>query len=356
MSTEPAKAGQIRSSPRPACRLCGSDGELIYRAQPDRLFGTAGSWNLKQCNNRDCRLVWLDPMPLEEDLGKAYASYYTHTAAGPPSAAQRQPSGWARRIYRLMKRGYLASKYGYEIGTGAFLNRHVGKLLYLFPKRRLQQDLEVRFLSAVPQGRLLDVGCGQGLWLRSMRELGWRVDGVDFDERAVKAGAEGGLAIRCGSLEQQNFSGATFDAVTMSHVIEHLPDPVRTLTECARILKPGGKLVLWTPNTASLGHRVLKQHWRGLEPPRHLHLFSPASLRILLERAGFDRLSIRTRNSRYIWQQGLLLRMHQLDLNPGVGAKVAGYLLACAFSLFEAGVLMAKGDAGEWIDAHACKS
>ena len=71
-------AKHIRSAPALSCCLCGRAGQFLYSAQPDRLFGAAGSWNLKQCSNRVCGLIWLDPMPLAEDIGKAYASYYTH--------------------------------------------------------------------------------------------------------------------------------------------------------------------------------------------------------------------------------------------------------------------------------------
>ena len=323
MSTGLADAKQIRTAPRPKCALCGSEGEFIYLAQQDRLFGAAGSWNLKRCANRKCRLLWLDPMPLEEDIGKAYGNYYTHAGPGDSAPSETGRVGFSRRVYRLMKQGYLAGKYGYEMRRTSALARGIGKLLYLFPLRRSQLDMELRFLPAVPQGRLLDLGCGSGLWLASMRELGWRIDGVDFDPRAVQAAAERGLAVRCGSLEQQNFPNETFDAVTMSHFIEHLPDPVRTLQECARILKPGGRLILWTPNTSSLGHRLLKQHWRGLEPPRHLHLFSPPSMRTLLERGGFSRISIRTRNSRYLWQQSFMLWTRQPEMLPGFGARLA---------------------------------
>lgn len=355
MNTRPADVKEIRTAPHPSCTLCGSAGEFIYLALRDRLFGTVGAWNLKQCNNRKCRLIWLDPMPLEEDLGSAYARYYTHAAAAPRSDNEVRAAGLARQCYRLMKRGYLASKYGYQMGRGPRIGRHIEKLFSFFPVPWRQQDLAVRHLSAVPQGRLLDVGCGQGQWLFSMREMGWQVDGVDFDERAAKAGAEAGLAIRCGSLEQQNFPSETFDAVTMSHVIEHLPEPAQTLGECARILKPGGKLVVWTPNTSSLGCRVLKQDWRGLEPPRHLYLFSPRSMRLLLERAGFDPISIRTRNSRYIWQQGFMLRTRQLASQTGFGQKPAIPLASTVLALLEEGLLLAFAGIGEWLDVQACR-
>ena len=209
-------------------------------------------------------------MPLKEDIGNAYANYYTHAARNCSNRA-----GLLRAVFRWMKRGYWATKYNYQVGPGSFPIKILGMFLYLFPLRRRAVDEEVRMLNAVAQGRLLDVGCGSGEWLTLMKNHGWRVEGVDFDENAVRVARERGLEVHCGSLEEQRFPNDTFNAVTLNHVIEHVPDPVRTLTECARILKPGGRLILFTPNVSSLSHRIFRQDWRGLEPPRHLHLFSP---------------------------------------------------------------------------------
>src|ERR1019366_8424047 len=95
-----------------------------------------------------------------------------------------------------------------------------------------------------------------------------------------------------GSVEGKSYPSATFDAITLNHVIEHVPDPISTIKECSRLLKPGGKLVMFTPNAASLSHRYFKQDWRGLEPPRHLHVFSFKSMRKLFDKADFAQISI----------------------------------------------------------------
>jgi SAM-dependent methyltransferase len=193
------------------------------------------------------------------------------------------------------------------------------------------------------------------MWLSTMRDLGWRVEGVDFDPAAAAAAAARGLAVRCGSLERQAFPDATFDAITMSHVVEHLPDPLQTLTECARILKPGGRLILWTPNTASLGHHLLKQCWRGLEPPRHLHLFSPASVRALLEKAGFPRISVRSRNSRFIWEQSYRLWRNRSGVQQCGAAQPAWLPAPPVLALLESVCLPVFRNAGEWLDVQATR-
>jgi len=242
-------------------------------------------------------------MPIAEDVGKAYTNYYTHSTHG-----QTGRAGRLKELYRAMKRGYLAGKFQYAPASVPGLARFLGKLLCLFPIRRGQVDDEVRYLSAVPQGRLLDVGCGSGEWLVTMRELGWQVEGVDFDSGAIKVAKQNGLEACIGSLEQQQYPASRFDAVTLNHVIEHVPDPVLTLSECCRILKPGGKLVLCTPNGSSLGRRLFKEDWRGLEPPRHLHIFSTTNAVRLLELSGFSRVRVVPQVSCFVIQKSLWLK------------------------------------------------
>jgi len=227
-------------------------------------------------------------MPLTEDIGKAYGTYYTHA-----SQTSSTRFGVRKKIKQSIQRYYWARHYGYEFGPISPLIKILASLYYLSPIYRRETEAGVRCLSAIPNGRLLDVGCGSGDWLLMMRDLGWKVVGSDFDQQAVKVGAERGLDISLGSLEEQSYPDNSFDAVTLSHVIEHVPAPLETLQECFRILKPGGKIVLLTPNGQSLSHRVFKADWRGLEPPRHLHIFSLGSMDRLLAQAGFPQRSVR---------------------------------------------------------------
>jgi 2-polyprenyl-3-methyl-5-hydroxy-6-metoxy-1,4-benzoquinol methylase len=276
-------------------------------------------------------------MPVTEDLGKAYANYYTHASRDATGQA-----GLLKRLYRLVKLGYCAGKYRYQIGSGSLRTRAFGKFMYLFPLRRNDADSEARYLHFVPQGRLLDVGCGSGEWLASMGSLGWKVDGVDFDENAVRVARQKGLAVRCGALEQQAFPDESFDAVVLNHVIEHVPNPIGTVAECARILKPGGKLILFTPNSSSLSHKLFKQDWRGLEPPRHLHVFSAPNLRSLLARAGLRSVSFRPQIARSVIYESVLLRRGQSnsshttrrDRRAGVAAWLFNVAELCLLKLY----------------------
>ena len=341
---------QIRTAACPRCLLCGSEGAALHSDLQDRLFSAPGSWSLRKCHTPACGLIWLDPMPLAEDIVKAYAEYYTH---GDPDAARK--FGLVNRIYRQMKAGYLRNHYGYRWGPGSVLVRACGLLLYLFPLRRGDVDAEIRFLHSMPHGRLLDVGCGSGEWLLSMKERRWQVEGLDFDEKAVATARQKGLEVKTGALEQQSYPAGSFDVVTLNHVIEHLPNPVNTLKECLRVLKPGGKLVLFTPNAGCLGHRVFQEHWRGLEPPRHLHVFRPAAIRRLLEAAGFKRPVIRTLTSEYVWRHSLRVWAGKTPGTRLWGSPLVESFVTYAFSWLEQGFLLASPQAGEVLAVQALK-
>lgn len=247
----------------------------------DNLFGAPGKWHLKRCTNPRCGLVWLDPMPRPDEIWKAYSTYYTHAdSVGTP--------GWRKRVVSQAKQEYWAIHFGYRRPVTSLLERLVCTLFYLSPIHRRETEAEVRWLPAVQNGRLLDVGCGAGGWIHAMQSRGWSVDGVDFDPKAVAVARSKGLQVRLGALEDQDYPNETFDAITLSHVIEHVPYPNNTLAECYRLLKPGGKIVLLTPNSGSLSHKIFKKSWRGLEPPRHLHIFSLPSMEALLKNNGFE--------------------------------------------------------------------
>jgi SAM-dependent methyltransferase len=153
---------------------------------------------------------------------------------------------------------------------------------------------ERMFIDNVTPGALLDVGCGSGRFLSVMSKRGWKVMGVDFDPAAVEAARARGLEVYVGTAGSMLDKGSKFDIVTASHVIEHVPDPVEFLSQCRRLLHPGGRLVLKTPNAGSFGARRYGPAWRGLEPPRHLHIFSMQALENCAQRAGFTRRHVFT--------------------------------------------------------------
>jgi len=330
----------IRSRPQPACFSCGTPGAPLYADLGDRLFGAAGGWSFRRCGNSGCGLLWLDPMPLEEDIHKAYKSYYTH-------AVRRSAGGLLRRLFDDAKRGYLANHYGYTADVG-FAARVLGLLPWLYPGRPAELDFSVMWLEAGTRGRLLDVGAGSGWLVEQMNRLGWRAEGLDFDPHSVASARARGLVFHQGGLPQQNFAEAEFDALTMSHCIEHVHDPLAWLAEARRILRPGGRLALATPNNSSFGHATFGKSWFALDPPRHLHLFNSASMAILMRRAGFGRFriftSIRDANGTFIASRAIRATGKFDMLAPvGVKDKFSGRCMQA----IEALVKVVRHDAGE---------
>jgi len=160
--------------------------------------------------------------------------------------------------------------------------------MYFFPYRRLEWNRMLRHLALPNKGaKLLDIGCGNGAFLRSASLLGWDAQGMDPDPKAVAAAHKRGFTVNHGGLPRTGLQDRKFDAVTLSHVIEHVHDPVGALREVHRILKPGGKVWMATPNMDSTSHRLFQCQWRGLEPPRHLVIFNASSLKLACERGGF---------------------------------------------------------------------
>jgi SAM-dependent methyltransferase len=165
------------------------------------------------------------------------------------------------------------------------------------------------WLNGARPGRLLDLGCGSGKFLRDMRELGWDVAGVDPDPKVASyLRHQYGLDVHQGSLEDAHIAEASFDVVTMNNVIEHLPDPIRTLQAVRRVLRPGGKLVVLTPNIDSMASRAFLSSWVHWDPPRHLFLFSNKTLPMAVQRAGFH-IRSSTTSARRAWWTWAISRM-----------------------------------------------
>lgn len=335
----------IMTRPNPRCQICGSAGVVIYGSLQDVIFGAHGGWGFKKCVNSNCEHIWLDPIPLESEIGKAYKKYYTHE--GYRKVANRNNVNLLRTIYNILKINYLSYRYDYTVSKTQF-SKTLGRLIYLLPPQRAYLDFSVFFLRANPSGRLLEIGCGSGVTLSRMAELGWVVEGVDFDPSAVVNAKSKGLTVALGTLEQQQYVENFFDAIVMSHLFEHVHDPLRLLQESHRILKTGGKLVIVTPNCNSLCHKLLGQRWRGLEPPRHLNIFSIKSLTALARRSGFSNLSVSSsiRNADGIYIASI---MHQRGTGWIEGTKVSLGLRvwACCIQYVEWFLLLFKRDSGE---------
>lgn len=143
----------------------------------------------------------------------------------------------------------------------------------------------------IPRGRLLDIGCSSGEYLARLNGLGWDVSGIEYDPDAARHAREVlKLDVRTGRAEEAlpSYPPASFDLVTMWHVLEHLQDPALVLSEVRRVLKPGGRLIAEVPNYGSAWRWLLRDCWFPLEYPYHRFHFTPRALTRLLESAGFQ--------------------------------------------------------------------
>lgn len=313
---------EIRSIPCTICKVCGSTGRPIYKGLEDRIFNSQGSWNFDQCQSKECGLMWLNPMPLEQDIHIAYKSYYTH----------REESQNKSSMGRLISIG----------------QRNLLKLLLrLTPIYMERQDFNQMYLKGIKPGRLLCVGCGNGLRVVPFVHLGWSVEGQEIDPISAAIASKNGIRVHIGPLDELNLPEASYEAIVMNHVIEHVHDPTKLLMECRRLLMPNGILIAITPNINSYGHRLFKSNWRGLEPPRHIILFCQKSLHLLAKNAGFENPITRTTaaNAHHFALDSLNICNNCTNLNP---FKKAFYNMSSKlFLIVERIVQSIDKDAGE---------
>jgi hypothetical protein len=231
------------------CPVCESTArQLLHDNLVDNVFFVAvGRWQLYRC--MQCRSAYLDPRPDAASIGKAYETYYTHVAND-----GRKDSDSARDSRRLKARlsnGYANDRYGTTRQPASPWGKWLARFL---PHQRQKLDAAFRYLPKPVAGH-----------------------------------------VRTGSIESLEAMSGCFDAITISHVLEHVHCPRQVVRAIGRLLKPGGVLYIDTPNIDSNGARRWGANWRGFETPRHLVLFSLGALVGLLEASGFGNVSVKRR-------------------------------------------------------------
>ncbi len=217
----------------------------------DRLYHTTRKvFQIVACG--DCGLVRLEPRPAGAEL----ASYYPHNYWFTPEG----PAGRLEEAYRR-----------------AVLRDHVS-----FVRKALENSG-----GTSEDGYVLDVGCGNGLLLRLLRR--GKIVGLDFSRQALAiAWKQNGVPGACADLASAPFAAASCSVVTMFHVLEHLPDPARTLAAARELLRPQGRLVVQVPNASCWQFRLLRARWNGIDAPRHLFNYRQRDIERLLDFCGFE--------------------------------------------------------------------
>ncbi|MBC8104807.1 MAG: class I SAM-dependent methyltransferase [Cytophagales bacterium] len=252
MSSNRTKDLSLENAPMTlACCVCGTPKASVWRVAPDHILGGETRFRAVRCLR--CGTARLDPRPSDAEMSRHYTTE-TYARAEDRDGA---PSELARRLNEYNRR--LAAR------AAASLNRPVS------------------------ESRTLDVGCGDGRFLAAMIALGGQAEGLETDPvAAALARRRTGGQIHEAPLEQASLPGASFDLVSLLHVLEHVPDPRVTLIEAKRLLKPGGTLLLALPNAGSLEASVFGSTWYPLDLPRHFWGFSPRTLARLVEECGFE--------------------------------------------------------------------
>jgi SAM-dependent methyltransferase len=230
------------------CSLCDSPDSVPIADVHDRLLGIDGQFKMVRCSR--CGLHYLNPQPTMSDLVPYYPESYAPFEIPSPDQLP------------LLRR--LSVNYGLR-------------------KRR---RAVMRYKRS---GRLLEIGCANGLFLDAMRRMGsWQLQGVDTSESAVRYARERlSLEVFHGPLEDAGFPNRHFDAVVMWDVLEHVHQPRETLIEIRRILKPDGVLVFRVPLLDSWDRKLFGPYWAGWDAPRHLTVFSRRTLDMMLARTDF---------------------------------------------------------------------
>ncbi|MBF0516000.1 MAG: class I SAM-dependent methyltransferase [Nitrospirae bacterium] len=246
------------------CKVCGTDtDDLIIES----IAGDFGTYGVFYCPG--CGVGITSPVPSNEDLKRLYA-------VG-----------------------------GYREKTGKRFIPFVEYFILLF--RHMRKN---RIEKYVKKGRILDIGCGRGLFLNVMKNGGWEVAGVEFDEAAASnASAFYGIEVISGEPRTWTFPPASFDVITLNHVLEHIPDPKELIQSCHRLLKNGGLMVVAVPNLDGIQSRIGRKNWFHLDVPYHLYHFTGKGLASLLSALSFNIVGKRHFDLEYSpfgWLQTLL--------------------------------------------------
>jgi len=226
------------------CPVCGSvDAHPVVSRR---------GFSYVRCSH--CRAVYVSPMPLAEEVARIY----------------QDPSYFAGNT---------------EIGYGDYMAMH--KVLAPHFRRRLW--ILGRWLPE--RGRLLDVGCADGFFLELARADGWEVAGVEISEPMAEETARQ-LGVPIVTSIEKLPEDAVYDAVTLWEVVEHFREPVAELRRLVRRLRPGGALMLSTPNVGHWQAMNAPDAWNLFCPPAHLVLFTDVSLKVALEKAGYSGIRI----------------------------------------------------------------
>lgn len=267
------------------CPLCGSSDSSVVMVLKDNLCGLPGEFHLERCH--DCGHRFMNPRPVPESLADCYPQQYGPHQTAPKvtaspanydssSDASHTTTDSGRPLYlRILSLRYVP-------GLKQFYN-------WLMDDRSQPVPIAPK-QAEKPQA--LELGCATGIYLVRLQEAGWRATGIEPGERPASIAKTAGLDVHCGLLESTELPEEYFQLAVAWMVIEHVPDARDTLRRLHSLLQPGGTLLFSVPNAGCWETCFFGSNWYVWELPRHLHHFTPSSIRRLLQECGFTEITI----------------------------------------------------------------
>ncbi len=269
--------------------ICHSQGEVLFSSLRDPLYNNPGEWQFYKCSDPDCKHIWLNPAPEQNEIWKIYDEYYTHSDKG--NLLKKMLAPLAGIYYQL--------KYGY--GKNNILKKLPGVFMYLAPTEKVEFDYDILYLKSTENNKLLDIGCGNGDLISRLQQKGWDTEGTEIDSKSVELCIERNLKVRQGEVTEMNLVNNSYDVITINHVIEHHYDPRLLVSRSFELLKNKGRLIVVTPNTGGLSFRFFGTSWFALQPPGHLNLFNSGNLMRMATEQGFREVFSRTTARNEYW-------------------------------------------------------
>jgi len=297
-----------------SCNNCGSSDAAFVTNGVEHEYDntTQDEFTVVKC--KQCGLHYLNPRPDVSELSTIYPSEY----------------------------------YAYHLQTKNVESENQDSLLYRARKFVYLDRLEkaISHCGNNQELNILDIGCADGRalnWYRKIESTTVNTFGVDFDQIAVERARAAGHTIYQGRFEDVDMPTDFFDMAVATHVIEHVADSKAFARRAFEVIKPGGILLLETPNIDSLDARIFRhRHWGGYHFPRHWVFYSAASITQLVKGLGFDVIEIRYHPAPAFWNWSF----HSLMAAQAPCKKLADFLFPpsdfqknnlknlCAVSLF----------------------
>jgi SAM-dependent methyltransferase len=293
--------------------MCSAPDSTLLFDLTDRLHSTPGRFAYRRC--RGCRTVFQDPRVVPEDLALCYPQEYEpYRSPAAAAAAPRSLSG-ARDALRRTIQAHVRG----EALAGPW--RLVAPLLSA--SRRLREQAFYSILDELlprrgGDRRALDVGCGSGGLMATLARIGWQIDGIEWDaQAAARAARVTGRPVWTGDFREVDLPRGAYDLVLFNHVFEHLAAPRDAIARVAELLRPGGRVVIVSPNPDSFGAHAFGADWFPWEAPRHLVLPTIPALARLAEELGWSAFRARTtaRSAAYYLNNSRAYR-HARPLEP----------------------------------------